>query len=92
MIKREVVVIQLLESQHLTLAFMDFGQITTMAPIHQFVITQTSMMKQREGLYINVSCTDENQLYIGRKTGHLEIWILTLHMKIYVGADQRPDK
>ncbi|KAH0753527.1 hypothetical protein KY290_023797 [Solanum tuberosum] len=67
-IKSEVVVIQLLESQHLTLAFIDFGQITTMAPIHQVVITQTSMMRQREGLYINVSCTDENQLYIGRKT------------------------
>lgn len=46
-IKSEVVVIQLLESQHLTLAFMDFGQITTMAPIRQVVITQTSMMKQR---------------------------------------------
>ncbi|XP_049405455.1 ribonuclease 1-like [Solanum stenotomum] len=25
-----------------------------MAPIHQVVITQTSMMKQREGLYINI--------------------------------------
>ncbi|WMV27899.1 hypothetical protein MTR67_021284 [Solanum verrucosum] len=46
---------------------LDFGQITTMAPIHQVVITQTSMMKQSPAS--NYSIKSQNKHVAGTEPG-----------------------